>query len=157
MRILTAEIVNGAIEMVRPCVEKILKEEGTTWGPTWVAIVVNIPSEERNYYHFTIGRRIAWQKEWGKEKTFSKIALAKQTAAKREGVATSILIITRPWNLERGEYLYPGGVTRNGITVGVSGAKGIVDEAIAEMIVSAIVMLAKLETERRMEEKENEI
>ena len=159
MKILTKRMVDRAIEMVVPSVEKILEEEGTTWGPKWVAIMVNIASEETiNPHYYQIGEVFTiWQKGWGKEKSFSQIALAKLIAAEREGTNTSILVATQPWKLRKGEYLYPGGVTRDGISIGVSGAKGIADEAIAEMIVSAIVMLAKLETERRIEEKRNKI
>ena len=155
MEILTVEMVDRAIEMVRPSVKKILSEKETTWGPVWVDIVVNLFPDK--YYYYVIGKRTPWKKKWGEEKIFSNIAFAKLEAAAREGVNTSVLVATRPWSLRKDEYLYPGGVTRNGIAVGVSGAKGIVDEAIAEMIVSVIVMFTKLETERRIKEGENKI
>jgi len=152
--ILTEEMIERAIAMVTPSAKKILAEKETTWGPVWVEVVVGFSSES---YTYTIGKPTPWKKKWGEFKNFSIIADAKMEAAAREKVNTSVLVASQPWNLEEGEYLYSGGATRDGIAVGVSGAKGIVDEAIAEMIISAIVMFAKLETDRRIKGGENKI
>lgn len=157
MRILTEELVEKAIELVRPSAEKILKDEGTTWGPKWVEGKVKVPGLEE-IIKFDFGTTLrTWDPKWGEEKYFSEIAEKKLRVADREGVNTSIVVATRPWNLKEGEYLYAGGATRNGISVAVSGAKSKTDEALAEMIISAIVMLALLEAERRLKEGEEQI
>ncbi len=157
MRILTTALVGVAIELVRPSAEKILNAEGTTWGPRWVEGRVRAPGlEEIIKFDFGTTFRM-WDPKWGKEKYFGEIAEKKLYVADREGVNTSIVVATRPWKLKKGEYLYAGGATRDGISVAVSGAKGATDEAIAEMIISAIVMLAQLVTRRKLEEREEEI
>jgi hypothetical protein len=161
MRILTAELIRKALELVRPSVEKILNTEGTTWGPKWVEVVVRASDQDSltsvPVLYTRFGKAIFWQSEWGEKKDFNKIALSKLYVAKREGVNTSIVIATQPWKLKKGEYLYPGGATRDGISVGVSGAKGVTDEAIAEIVISAIIMLAQLETGQRLKEGKAEI
>ena len=67
----------------------------------------------------------------------------------REGGMTSDLVNVAPWLFEKGEYLYPGALMRYGIAIAVSGARGRADEAIAEIILSMITMLAYLETDQR--------
>ena len=158
MRILTEELVERAIKFVRPSVERILEAGGTTWGPKWVEGRVKAPGLE-NIIKFLYGITFpnTWDSDWGEVKHFGEIAEKKLCVADREGVNTSIVVATRPWNLKEGEYLYTGGATRNGISVAVSGAKSKTDEAIAEMVISTIVMLALLETERRLEEGEEQI
>jgi hypothetical protein len=157
MRIISVNLVRGAIELVRPTAEKILDTEGTTWGPKWVEGRVKAPGlEEIGTFDFGTTSR-AWDPAWGEEKYFGEIAEKKLYVADREGVNTSIVVTTRPWNLKEGEYLYDGGATRNGITVAVSGAESKTDEAIAEMVISAIVMLASLETKERLEKGQEEI
>lgn len=152
MRILTEEWVKEAIELVRPSAEKILNTVGTTWGPKWVEGRIKVSGlEEIIKFDFGTTSR-TWDPKWGEEKYFGEIAEKKLRVADREGVNTSVVVATQPWNLKEGEYLYDGGATRNGITVAVSGAKSKTDEAIAEMVISAIVMLALLETGRRVEE-----
>ncbi len=155
MGILTTRLISKAVELVRPSVEEILNAEGTTWGPKWVEVVVR--ASEIPVFHALFGEPTPWVLEWGKEKDFAKIALSKLHVARREGISTSIIVATQPWKLKKGEYLYPGGATRDGISVGVSGAKGITDEAIAEMVISAIIMLAQLEIKQRLEDGRSEI
>ncbi len=161
MRILTAKLIRKAVELVRPSAEEILNTEGTTWGPKWVEVIVSAPDQDilssAPVFHTRFGEETPWQLEWGKEKDFIRIAFAKLYVAEREGVNTSIVVATQPWKLKKGEYLYPGGATRDGISVGVSGAKGVTDEAIAEMIISAIIMLAQLEAGQRLKEGKAEI
>lgn len=155
MKIITEGLVKKAIELVRPAAEKILNAEDTTWGPKWVEGLIKAPGLEEEL-SFLFGKVTEWNPSWGAI-FFSKIVAAKLQVVKREGVNTSILVATKPWKLEEGEYLYPGGAVRDGICVAVSGAKGRTDEAIAEMVISAIVMLAFLETEKRLKEGQEQI
>lgn len=150
--IITTEMAIRAIQLIRPAVEeKILNTEGTTWGPKWVEGRMKLPGvEETIKFVFGITRAIVWNPEWGKEVSFGRIAEAKLRVVMREGVNTSVVVATRPWQLMEGEYLYAGGAVRDGICVAVSGAKSATDEAIAEMVISAIVMLALLKTEKML-------
>ena len=156
MEIITKELVRRAVEFVKPAVKKILDVEDTTWGPRWVEGLVKIPGLEERL-SFTLGKITKWNPTWGETISFGRIAAAKLQVVEREGVNTSILVATKPWKLEKGEYLYSGGAVRDGICVAVSGAKGRTDEAIAEMIISAITMLAFLETEKRLKEGQEQI
>lgn len=156
MRILTEELVRRAIKIVRPAAEEILKTETAVWGPRWVEGRVMAPGV-KEVAEFLFGWVDTWDPEWGERRDFGKIAEAKLRVAEREGVNTSIVVALRPWNLKEGEGLYAGGAVRDGICVAVSGAKSAADEAIAEMVISAIVMLAFLETERRIQEGEKQI
>jgi hypothetical protein len=157
MMILTEAMVRGAIELVRSTAEVILGAIDTTWGPRWVEGRVKVPGVEKilKFDFGTTDRE--WNPEWGKEKYFGEIAEAKLRVVEREGVNTRIVVATRPWKLKPGEGLYSGGAVRDGICVAVSGAKGTTDEAIAEMVISVIVMLAFLETERRLQEGRKQI
>jgi len=156
MRILTEDLVEKAIELVKPGVESILNAEGTTWGPKRIQGWVIGPGLKRPI-SFMIGSLEDWKKEWGEIMNFHPIALSKLAVSAREGLPTSVIVAEKPWLLKDEEYLYPGGTTRDGITVAVSGAKGRVDEAIAEMVLSAIRMLAFLEADRRIQEKQMQI
>jgi len=162
MRILTKELVKEAIELVRPAANKILETEGLTWGPKYVEGIVRITGLGE-IIAFDFGdttpkyNKKAWDPKWGEQKNFALIARAKLSVVVREGMNTSLVVATRPWKLEPGEYLYAGGATRDGISVAISGAKGWVDEALAEMVISAISMLAHLETDKRLEEGKKQI
>ena len=152
MRILTEALVEKAIELARPTALAILGEKGTTWGPKWVSGCVKGPGLSREVA-FDIGEvSERWEPEWGVRVRFIDIARSKLRVVEREGTPTSVLIATEPWRLEEGEYLYEGGVTRNGICVAVSGAEGRADEAIAEVVVSVIVMLAFMDVSERVKE-----
>ncbi|MCD5397129.1 MAG: hypothetical protein LRZ96_00885 [Candidatus Pacebacteria bacterium] len=156
MRILTTEMVEDAINLARPIVEKILSRKDATWGPKWVEVVVDIG--DRNfplYFHF--GTIVPWKEEWGAKKNFTEIALKKLKLSDRTGMNTSAIVALCPWQLEPGNFLYAGGVTKDGITVAVSGAIGIVDEGIASIIIEVIAMFAKLEAKQRMERGEMQI
>ena len=160
MRILTQEMIAKAIELVRPSAEKILNTEGTTWGPRCVAGWIAIRDPQILLNSFTFGTTKDtqdWKPEWGEYKDFVRIADSKLQVVLREGMSTRLVIATQPWKLKAGEYLYPGGVIRGDICVAASGAKGSTDEAIAEMVLSVIIMLAQLETSKRIETKNSRI
>ena len=150
--IITKGLVERAIYLVTSTARAILATKGATWGPRWVHGFVNTPGLADVSFRF--GLRINWNPRWGEELDFVSVAKTKMQVAKRLRINTSVVVATCPWLLLPGEYLYPGGVYRNGIACGVSGAKGRVDEALAEMVVSAIIMLAQLETDRRVAAKE---
>jgi len=146
-----------AINLVRPTVEKILNDKKMTWGPKWIEGFIKAPGLKYGITDFTIGKKTEWNLEWGEKVSFSEIAAAKMHVIEREGINSSQVVATKPWKLETGEFLYPGGACRDGICVAVSGARGRADEAIAEMIISAIVMLAFMEADQRLKEGKYQI
>jgi len=154
--IITKAMVIEALEFVVPSAEVILATEfGTTWGPRWVEGFIDIPGLLD--FPFRFGKKTEWNSTWGEEKNFSVMAMRKLRTAKRLRMNTGIAITRCPWLFQEGDYLYSGGVYREGIACGVSGAKGWVDEGLAEMVVSSIIILAQLETDARKEWKEMKI
>ncbi len=156
--ILTRELVGMAIDIVQPTIIEILKTNGLIWGPRWVAIRVKVPGFDKIICsEISVVSDKRWRSEWGEEKNFGEIAEKKCVVAGREGLNTSVIVATKPWLLKEGEYLYSGGAVRDGISVGISGALGIVDETIAMMIIDAIVMLTQVEAEKRIKEGKKQI
>lgn len=156
--LLTKELIEEAVKLVSPAALAILDAKGTTWGPKWVEGYVSSDGLSERL-GFVIGEYSGspWPKEWGGRKNFLDIALAKLLVVEREKLSTSVIVATRPWLLRDGEYLYAGGVARDGIYVAVSGAKSYVDEALAEMVLSAIIMLAHLKCDKMKQEGKNQI
>ena len=155
MKIITEEMVKRAISLAVPSAKAILAAEGMTWGPRWVEGFVTAPGLGEIPFRF--GEVTKWNPKWGDERDFQPIAYKKLQLAKRTGDDTSIVVSVCPWQIQEGEYLYPGGVSRFGISAGASGAKGRTDEALADILVCIIMMLANLETDRRKEAKEMQI
>jgi len=154
MRILTEELIRKAIELARPGVQNILDTEGMTWGPKWVygwATGPGIPEDEKILFSFG-----QVDPNW-KSPDFGLIAYEKMLTVEREKLPTSVIASTKPWLLEDDEYLYAGATTRDGISVAVSGAMGRVDEAIAEIVLSLIVMLALMDADQRIKEDRMQI
>jgi len=156
MIIINQSLVDRALVLVRPTAEEILSAGGMTWGPLWVEGVVSAPGLLRNPL-FRFGRFAEWDPEWGEKKDFMEVAMCKFRLAKRLRMNTSVAITLYPWLLEEGDYLYPGGVYRDGIACGISGAKGRVDEGLSEMVVTAIIILANLEADARKENKQMKV
>jgi hypothetical protein len=156
MSIITEEMVFSAVALASPTIEKVLQTEGLTWGPKWVSISIVAPGIHTKTT--AVGEKPgSWDPKWGESRNFSNIALKKMQAADREQENTSVIVNEYPWALQDNEYLYPGGVTKEGISVGVSGACGRVDEMIASIIVDAIICLAQMETDKRKEKKQMQI
>ncbi|MBU4350958.1 hypothetical protein L6250_00350 [Candidatus Parcubacteria bacterium] len=151
--IISQSKIDYALTLVRPAAEEILQAVGMTWGPQWVEGVVSVPGLNDFYFH--LGRRCdEWDPEWGEKKDFREIAKCKLRLAKRLRMNTSTAVALFSWLLEEGDYLYPGGIYRDGIACAASGAKGRVDESLSEIVVSAIIMVAQLEADARKEHKQ---
>ena len=156
--IINEEMIKKAIDLIKPTAEKILENPDFIWGPGWVAVCIIIPGYEDDVFKFEYGNAQNWQPEWKKTRQeFEQIAESKVLVASRARCNTSIVVAATPWLLRDREYLYPGGVFHNGISVGVSGAKGTTDELIAELVANSIATIAKLETESRIAKKESKI
>jgi hypothetical protein len=151
MMIITNDLIKRALEMARPMADHILFTEGMTWGPKWVEGYLQAPGIG-GPIPFKFGQITEWNEIWGPKgkSNFSDIALKKLELADSTGQNTSVVIVVSPWILQDGEYLYAGGASRQGISVGVSGAKGWVDEAISNIVIECIILLAHLETDARI-------
>lgn len=154
--IITEDIVQKAICLTNLSAKAIFNTEGTTWGPKWVEGHVKAPGLSR-VVPFILGEKTEWNPDWGEERDFSSIAFKELQAASRNSDDTSIIVAVCPWVLMDDEYLYPGGVSRFQISAATSAAKGRTDEALADILVTIIIMLAHLETDARVEEKRMQI
>ncbi len=155
--IVTEGMVKEAIALVRPTAQMMLKTKGLTWGPKFVDGTVRVRGLRAIGFRYGIAPEI-WNEKWGEVIDFVKIANGKRRLSERGKANTSFIFAAKRWILREGDYLYPaGGVYHDGIAVGVSGAEGWVDEAIGEMIASTIIMLANLETEKRLKAGEDRI
>ena len=149
-KILTQELVNKAVELLRPAVEKILEDKDCIWGPAWVELVF---SGHNCVFAFTkFGNKTEWNDEWGEEKNFYALATAKHDLSRREGMSSSQIVLLKPWLLERGDWLYSGSSCSDDLVCGVSGAKGEIDEMIADLLITTVKGLCVL---RRKELQDN--
>jgi len=149
MAIITESMIQQAIDLARPSVQIMLRTEDLTWGPRYVSCSLRV--RNMPVIQFDLGAiPKKWNTNWGEEINFASIARRKRHECERGRANTSVIIATRPWTLQDGDYLYAGGAYRDGIAVGVSGAKGRTDEAIAETIINCIILLAQLETDKRI-------
>jgi hypothetical protein len=147
--VITEKMVERALEIAKPAIEAILDAPEATWGPKWVETKVMAPGLETPV-KFTFGCKTEWKPEWGKELDFGEIMEYKFTTARREKQNSSIIALTKPWLLYEGEYLYAGAAYRDGITTAASGARGWADEAISELVISIVIMLAHIEVDERV-------
>ena len=157
MRIITREMIERALLLAKPTIEWVLRQPDAIWGPTWVVGYIRAPGL-RSDVPFIFGEvPNEWNLAWGKKRDFTTVARAKLKLADRRKQDTSITVANCPWLLEEGEFLYPGGSTYLDISVGTSGAMGWADEAISNIIMCLIIMLAHLETDRRIAAHEMKI
>ncbi len=157
MPIITTEMVERALLLAKPIIELLLRQPDAIWGPTWVRGYIRAPGLSSDV-PFIFGEiPNEWNPTWGEKRDFTTVARAKLELADRVSEDTSKIIATAPWKLKSGEFLYPGGITYLGISVGTSGAMGWTDEAISNIIMCLIIMLAHLETDRRIAAHEMKI
>lgn len=151
--IINQTLVLQAIEMARPTAEVIIHTPGANWGPTWVEGRVMAPGLTHPI-PFIFGQQTDWDPAWGPVRDFRSIALFKLAVVMREEKPTSVIVFIKPWLLQDGELLYSGGAHRDGVSVACSGIKGRADEAIGDVVIDCIQLLALLEADRRRESKD---
>lgn len=149
-RIITREMILQAVEIARPSAMAIFNLPGTTGDTKFVDGYVKVDGMEE-HVEFTLGT------SEDEEKSFWSVAVTKESVSSRTGLDSREVVEMAPWLLEEGEYLYPGGVTRMGITVATSGVKGFADECIAGFVLDALIMLAHQEAARRKAANEMQI
>ncbi len=150
--ILTGKMIKKAINLAKPSIFAILNDPKSVWRPKYVAINIAAPGLMTRYKTDIDAETKSWDPEWPKKKQFALIAEKKTDLSEREQASTREIIAMTPWLVQKGEYLYPGGVYCEDIIVSVSGAKGDTDEAIANIILAMIVFLSYQETTLRKEE-----
>lgn len=154
--IITEELVKKAIEMARILADGLLQTPELTWGPTWADGEISAPGLDVPV-QFQFGKEVEWNPEWGEKVDFGPVAASKRRLAERYDMTTSAIVALYPWLLENGEFLYAGGDSRAGISVGISGAKGRADEAIAETLINLVAMLARLSADDRSAKGKDQI
>jgi len=149
MTIIDRKLIDQALEIVKPGIEKLLTVPGMTWGPEHVDVcILTISGKDINRFASTFGKKVKWNPDWGKVDT-QMLADEKAVISAREQANTSSICSSVPWLFEENEHLYGGGIYYANISIGVSGATEIVDQHIAEMILSQIILLARMEAEVR--------
>lgn len=138
-------IFGQAVEVTNPYVRALLDIDGMTWGPRYVEVAVGLPQNDELLWA-TLGLVEPWQEEWGDPVDFKPIAENKLLQALRGNGPSSDLPLRAPWHLRPGDYLAGGGVCSpdGAIAVGVSGAYGLADEAIARVLLTTILQLYRV-------------
>jgi len=153
---LTRDDVESALVMLDPAIKAILAgHQGglpdTVWGPPMVRVCVIHPEWEASPATAEVWayEEVPWKEGWKDRNACTAFAQQKATTAQRVGMATSILVAQCPDMLVAGDLLYAGGYAEDigGLAVGVSGARGIADEAIAKMVFLTIIMFCQLYVE----------
>lgn len=143
------EIFTQAVRLADQYARALLNQESMTWGPRYVQVVARLPQQEE-LFQATLGFPAPWDPAWGEDEVdFVPIARNKLDQALRAG-SSGLARAERPWFLESGDYLSAGGVATpdRGVAVGVSGAFGLVDEAIAWVLLATICQLYRMRVER---------
>lgn len=148
MPIITRGMIGEAVVLARPSARMMLRTKELIWGPKYVMCSLRV--RDMIVIDFRLGTFAKWNPKWGEEIDFAQIARRKRRECERGKANTSVIIATRPWTLKDGDYLYAGGAYRDEMAIGVSGAKSRTDEAIGEMILNNLGMLAQLETDKRI-------
>jgi len=154
--VITESMIGRAFEIAKPAIEAILDAPEAVWGPRWVELKVMAPGLETPGRHI-FGSKTEWNPEWGEKLDFEKVMEYKFTTARREKQNSSVTASIKPWLLYEGEYLYAGAAYRDGITASASGARGWADEAMSEILIDIIIMLAHLEVDGRVSRHEMRI
>lgn len=155
MSIIDLKLIKDATILATPSVEAILKDPRCVWGPKFVNYLIVY---DGMWYDGCFGEKTDWSPEWGSgPDIFMGIAQKKAELAYRTRKSTGEVVALSPWELQPGDYIYPGGVYQNGIAIGVSGVESFVDELIARILLACIVALAKLKFEKKIEEGDCEV
>lgn len=144
------------VELVKAqelAVDRMLNRKGAIWGPKWVEVVVRVPELEDTVV--VLGWKKPWDEAWGEECDFVLYATKKLELSERTGVPSEVAAKDAPWLLKDGENFYAGGVSKSGISVGVSGANEDTDKRIADFIFGKIIALGRRKQEELKEQGKN--
>lgn len=134
---------------LRGHIEPIINEPGASWGPKYVAVVVETADGDTvsNGY----GTLAGWDYEaWGDCPHFLEVALAKLETVKVAADPASAVGEYAPFLLPKGGCLWRGAVSAPGIWVAASGLTQEADVAVATVVLDAFRNAAKAEIARRL-------
>ena len=151
--LLEQRTVNSVLTGLAPMIERMLTDPVRIWGPRFVAVVVLIQGEVCSWEYF--GSQDQWDPAWADPVEFYEVAYAKAKLALRTGLSTREVRERAPFLLQRGDYLWAGGVAAPGIAVGVSGATENGDEEIATEILNTYLSFAAARVSERMSSTED--
>lgn len=155
MSIIDLKLIKDATILATPSVEAILKDPRCVWGPKFVSYVIVY---DKMCHIDCFGKNTDWNPEWGSgPEFFMEVAQKKAELAHRTRKSTGEVVALSPWELQPGDYTYPGGVYQDGIAIGVSGVESFADELIAKILLACIVALAKLKFEKMLEEGDSKV
>lgn len=139
---LTYELVEEAVEILRPTIEAFLKSERTGGRPN-LHLVILKPKTEDVLLETSFGDgRHTWKY------TYDLFAEAKARQCAREGMTGRTLLRDAPWLVKPNDTRYVGGVYENGLAIAASGVQDHFDEMISWMVLSAIQGLCRDEVSK---------
>ena len=135
--LLTKDLAQRAVDLVRPSIEKILGSELAGGRPS-LYLAVLTPGSDLLLYEESFGEpEVTWKYP------YDDIALAKTHLCQRTGMVARNVQRDAPWLYEKGDTRYVGGVIENGLVVAASGLQDYLDEMISWMVLSAIQGLCR--------------
>ena len=139
---LAQSIFGLAVTITDAYARALLRAEGMTWGPRHVRVAAGLPQVDELLFA-TLGDEEPWRDEWGDEVDLTQMAENKLLQSLRAHAPSGTLASRAPWHLRSGDYLTAGGVCSedNAIAVGVAGAHGLANEAIAQVLLLTMVQL----------------
>ncbi|QQG44667.1 MAG: hypothetical protein HYW86_02015 [Candidatus Roizmanbacteria bacterium] len=134
--ILTKELAQKALAMIRPSIEAILGTELVGGRKDFYIAVFDLGTDDI-LADDVYGDRPRW------EYPYDKIAGSKGTIATRTGLTTRDVQVNAPWLYQKSDTRYVGSVTEHGLVVAGSGLANHWDETIGWWVLSAIQGLCR--------------
>ena len=142
--LLDAAAAEDAVRLALPSIEAALKRPGAS-GEGVLHIVVmdpqaragEVPFEDAVLYEHSVGDPAAWGAD------YRSFARQKAALAWRLGRDTHLVQELQPHLLAKGDTLLWGGVCRDGLVVGASGAHPWFDEACANAVAGFLLAIAQ--------------
>lgn len=133
-----------AVQLALPSIEAALKREGVSGEQVLHLVIVDPHAhpekagfDEAVLYEHSVGDPSSWGAD------YRSFARAKAELAWRRDCDTHLIQELRPHLLQRGDTLLWGGVCRDGLVVGASGAHPWFDEAFANIVAAFLLALAQ--------------
>lgn len=133
---LTKELLDGVIETLRPAIQELIGAFGGSQG----FVCICVCSETFTGTGYQVGTVPENHDQW--DHPYDLIALEKTHMSLRERMGVGD-ILGQPWRLQAGDTVYPGGIYKEGIAVGVSGLDADHDVVLANLIGDTIIMAVK--------------
>jgi hypothetical protein len=146
---LTKALVEEAVEIIRPGIEQVIKDNNRV--AVCIDVMIDGDHEDTSLWTGCIGN--SDPTSWGAGKTYDVNAHAKALMALREQEPNHITLRSSPQNLQKGDFKYYGGEYRNRIAIGTSGLAEYQDYLVSAMLAAALEALCMREFEKSLLDK----